>query len=499
MTIESITLGCFSALSTGYWSRLSEKRGRPNILLIVYLGLGLSELIFILVKVFKLPVNLLLIGSLVEGILGGPATLNTLITGYVHDHLSQHQLSTATGLMLSAGAAMVGSAIGPSFANWLIAFSEAQLLAPSYAILVCLPPLALVTRFLLPHKKPSVSMDFSRDSQPQRKSVLAPLHVLRPVRGDRSLLLLAISYGLYCFVGGSSTVKLQYAASEFDWDAVKIGEYLTILGSSRVASLLIVIPLILYVWNRKANHDPVKPSSVDGSDLLEGQNVAGDFHYASMDLNFSNLSPQSKPTAVVFGCPSTNTSRSSLTLCPSEVVLEVNEDDTRWKTSATKDQELELNSSISQKSYQTQIDLNLTRFSIGWGMICGVCLLFSHSMLSFIVPSALEALSRSTGPAIQAVALSLIAIKRDNIGSADVISSFSLIGILAYDLFGPLLFGAVYVTSRSQELSKCFLFVIVALEIINLTVISFVDISEKKAVDEEFYCSEGGQVLLPNN
>ncbi|KAA1137828.1 hypothetical protein PGTUg99_023336 [Puccinia graminis f. sp. tritici] len=146
MTIESITLGCFSALSTGHWSSLSEKRGRPNILLIVYLGLGLSELIFILVKVFKLPVNLLLIGSLVEGILGGPATLNTLITGYVHDHLSQHQLSTATGLMLSAGAAMVGSAIGPSFANWLIAFSEAQLLAPSYAILVCLPPLALVER-----------------------------------------------------------------------------------------------------------------------------------------------------------------------------------------------------------------------------------------------------------------------------------------------------------------------------------------------------------------
>ncbi|WAQ92149.1 hypothetical protein PtA15_16A55 [Puccinia triticina] len=52
-TIESVTLGCFSALSTGYWSHLAQTRGRSLVLLIVFLGLGLNELIFILVKWFE--------------------------------------------------------------------------------------------------------------------------------------------------------------------------------------------------------------------------------------------------------------------------------------------------------------------------------------------------------------------------------------------------------------------------------------------------------------
>ncbi|OAV95031.1 hypothetical protein PTTG_26785 [Puccinia triticina 1-1 BBBD Race 1] len=397
-------------------------------------------------------------------------------------------------------------------------------MAPSYAIPACLPPLALMTRLLLPHGHVTVRSTVSDYSQTGRRSILASLQILRSsIHGDHNLLLLGICYGLYCFIAGSSTVKLQYAASKFAWDAVEIGEYLTIVGVSKVASLLFIIPGIMYVWNRKTNDSQVANSLVDGS-VMEGQNLPGDVHYGRMDQDCSNSTLQAKPAAAVFGYPSTNTSQSSLTLCQSEI--DATEDGTRWKA-ATINQELALNrfqmaSSISRHNYQTsqlslmpcekktmllsteaylgmelpphstEIDLSLARFSIGWGVICSVGLVFSQNMLSFIIPSALEALSRSTGPAIQAVVLSLITINNKNIGSTDVISSFSLIGILMYDLLGEffrqigkLFIWYVYVNSRSTDFSKSFLFVIAALKMTKLTLIRFVNISGKNNVDEE--------------
>ncbi|PLW14711.1 hypothetical protein PCANC_21132 [Puccinia coronata f. sp. avenae] len=484
LTIESITLGLSSALCTGYWSRFSQNTSRSTGLLILFLGIALNELIFILVTRFKWPVMVLPIGSLVEGILGGPATLNTLITAYLYNRLTQYQLSTATGLLLAAGTAMVGSAIGPSLSNELIAFSGGEFLTPAYAILALLLALGILTRCFLPHDELApCTRSYPADLDAhQRTGFFSPFHVLKPIiYGNNSLLLLAISYGLYYFVAASATVKLQYAALNFHWDTVQTGRYLTMLGASRVISLLVIIPSILYLWNRKAKKHHEIPGSVDAlsvrGPILDG---ADNFRYGSIAEDFSDPSPQANSSTLPFGCPSTNTSQSSLTLCPSEV--DEDQEVATWKPMIS-NQPLKSNAPPSafksRQGYQINVDFNLARFSIGWGVVCCVCLVFSRGMLSFLIPSALETLAGSTGPAVQAVALSLLTIKHTHLASADLISSFSLIKILMYDLFGPLVFGTVYIhsSSHSQASRKSFFVLIAGLELTNLTLINFVKTS----------------------
>lgn len=62
----------------------------------------------------------------------------------------------------------------------------------------------------------------------------------------------------------------------------------------------------------------------------------------------------------------------------------------------------------------------------------------SRDVRSFVIPSALEALAGCTGPGIQAVALSLLrTVEGEELGRAeDLISCFSLIRIVMYELLG---------------------------------------------------------------
>lgn len=473
LTLQSITLGSFSALSTGYWTRRVSLRTSPrsSVLLLVFLGIALNEIIFILVHRLHAPVFVLLVGSLIEGILGGPATLNTLLTGYLHKRLAQHEFSTATGLLVATGTAMVGSAIGPSLGNGLIGVSQTRLLVPSYAILASLPALACVTHFLLPHDSSRTTPIMSGLHTDRKSSrFLRPLNLLKPsVSGNHSLLLLAISYSIHCFVAGASTVKLQYAAFTYHWDTVETGSYLTILGASRVVCLLLIVPVILYLWKRKVLiiNDQGRPGLSDHYCSHGG--------YGSLaDQNCSLVPHHPNPSAVPFHCPSTNTSQSSLTLCPSEGDGEP--DGTGWKTWTIH----HAPPAISHQSYQTYMDYNMVRLSIGWGLLCCFCLLMSRDVRSFVIPSALEALAGCTGPGIQAVALSLLrTVEGEELGRAeDLISCFSLIRIVMYELLGPLVFGTVYVqsTARFHGSGKSFMGLIAGLELANLVLLNYVNI-----------------------
>jgi len=447
LTLQSITLGAFSALSTGYWTRRVSLRtsARSTVLLLVFLGTALNELIFLLVYRLQAPVFVLLLGSLIEGVLGGPATLNTLLTGYLHNRLAQHECSTATGLLVAAGTAMVGSAIGPSLVNGLIGVSQTRLLAPSYALLASLPALACVTYFLLPHDS-SHTDPITSDLHTRKSSrFLRPLNLLKPsVSGNHGLLLLAISYSIHCFVAGASTVKLQYAAFTYHWDTVATGYYLTILGGSRVVCLLLIVPGILYLWKRKV----LIVNDQGRRGLSDHEQHCSHVGYGSMADQDGGLVPHHpNPSAVRFHCPSTNTSQSSLTLCHSEGDGEA--DDAGWKTWITH----QAPPPISQQSYQAYMDYNMTRLSVGWGLLCCFCLLLSRDVRSFVIPSALEALAGCTGPGIQAVALGLLRnVKGEELGSAEeLISGFSLIRIVMYELLGPLVFGTVYVHSSAAS------------------------------------------------
>lgn len=494
MTIQSITLSFFSAVSTGHWCSLAQKAGHRSVLLINLLGLGLNEMIYVAVKYWDGSVNLLPLGSFLAGILGGPATWNALVTGYIHGRLTQHQLCATTGLLIGAGIETIGSALGPGIGSWVSLISNFQLLAPSYGFLFCLVPLALLICFGLSGQSPpgGVTRPDSSEAKVWSISCLEPFHALRPsARGNRNLLLLAICYGVSCFILGSSNVKLQYPTFEFNWTPTETGKYLALLGASKAVSVLVIIPGILSLCKQKSTDCRTIQNASEcpkGSPPNETSHLLPHDRHELITQEHNPFSSQTKTIANTYNCQSASTSQSSLTLCPSDE--DVPFEPMKRKVSISKE-----NSPVNKchrmalkSNNETQLGLKFARFLIAWDMFCDILLVASQGLLSFLIPSTLQTLSVSTRTSLQAIGLSLISPSNKSEVAADVISSFALIQVLAQGLFGPIFFGVIYARSPPGKPQKSFLLVVILLHLVSLLPIScFSGTSNASSAGEENY------------
>lgn len=128
----TLSMGILAALTTGFWSNLSSRRGRLPVLRISMTGIVFTDLVMLTVALVprsKLPFgySFLVLGTTVEGLLGGYSAAIAVHQSYISDvtpsgtraHIFAHYM----------GIVYAGLALGPTLGGLLVKHT-ANLLAP---------------------------------------------------------------------------------------------------------------------------------------------------------------------------------------------------------------------------------------------------------------------------------------------------------------------------------------------------------------------------------
>lgn len=119
----TMSMGLLSALTTGFWGGLSDRRGRTKVLAIAVFGVLMMDASFLavgLLPVSSLPggTHFLLFASAAEGMLGGLATIIAAHQAYISDCTpSGTRARIYTQL---AGFFYCGFVIGPALGGWMV-------------------------------------------------------------------------------------------------------------------------------------------------------------------------------------------------------------------------------------------------------------------------------------------------------------------------------------------------------------------------------------------
>ncbi|GAA5821058.1 hypothetical protein JCM11251_001943 [Rhodosporidiobolus azoricus] len=148
--VLSLLMGILSSMTTGFWGSLSDRRGRRPVLVLALLGTVLMDAVFLLTVNYHqvLSYNFLLLGPILDGLLGGYSTAQATSSAYLSDVTPSG--SRARIFSLIGGLMYAGIAIGPLLGSFLISLSGGNQLAPFYASLVLHAGYLVVAGLFLP-------------------------------------------------------------------------------------------------------------------------------------------------------------------------------------------------------------------------------------------------------------------------------------------------------------------------------------------------------------
>ncbi|CAE6424241.1 unnamed protein product [Rhizoctonia solani] len=256
-TALTTSMGVLSCLTTGSWAQAT----------IAAIGVLFTDAVLILVAFYAdiLPggYRFLIVGNIIDGALGGWTTSMALAHAYVSDTVAPATRSRIFSFF--TGALFAGMAAGPTLGA-LITRSTNDLLTVFYVGIALHITYTFFALFIIPEsldlKDRAAAMDRYRTNQDPsstwfthvKHAVLnfaRPLVVFIPhkrVRGkgrDWSLTWIGIAFASAMLNMGSYTFKFQYAITQFGWGTTELGYWMSIVGVSRAAHLLLILPLIL--------------------------------------------------------------------------------------------------------------------------------------------------------------------------------------------------------------------------------------------------------------
>ncbi|KDN51796.1 hypothetical protein RSAG8_00344, partial [Rhizoctonia solani AG-8 WAC10335] len=188
--------------------------------------------------------------------------------------------------LYQTGIIFAGMALGPGFGSLLIKFTGNAMLI-FYIAAVSDLIYALYVAFILPESIGPERMQAAREAKrrsqksstvnPVKNLVLNVLGVLAPFTiffpravqrpGGRkkyewNASFIGLAYALHAVNSGSYSFKYQYAIKAFGWSSTQMGNWLSLLGFTRAFHLTILLPLILkgIHWLRERK-PPIKPLS----------------------------------------------------------------------------------------------------------------------------------------------------------------------------------------------------------------------------------------------
>ncbi|KAF8710919.1 MFS general substrate transporter, partial [Rhizoctonia solani] len=266
-TALTTSMGILSCLTTGSWAQLSDRIGRTRVLAIAAIGVLFTDAVLILVAFYAdiLPggYRFLIVGNIIDGALGGWTTSMAISHAYVSDIVQPAARSRLFSFF--TGALFAGMAVGPTLGalitqhtnDLLTVFYVATALHVTYAILAL-----IVIPESLDLKDRAAAMERYKANQDPNATWFShvkhavstfarPLVVFIPqkrARGkgrDWSLTWIGIAFASAMLNMGSYTFKFQYAITQFGWGTTELGYWMSIVGVSRAAHLLLILPLIL--------------------------------------------------------------------------------------------------------------------------------------------------------------------------------------------------------------------------------------------------------------
>ncbi|EJD02383.1 MFS general substrate transporter [Fomitiporia mediterranea MF3/22] len=483
IAVMTTTMGILSCLTTAFWGSLSDRYGRLRVVGISVIGLLFNDFIFILVYFCsrQLPGGywFLLLGPIIEGILGGITSMVAALHAYLADCTSPGNRTHI--FSLGAGLLFVGMAFGPTIGSILIHVTHTPL-SVFYLSTAVHALFAMYTWVIVPESLPERAQRVNRMRVERRRfeerqaeeiedqeqcggrvkwirlmrrmkrvfKFLSPLSVFAPEkvpstpgaflgkrRRDWSLTFIALGFGCSALVMASYQYKFQYAAATFGWSSEELGYWLSLVGASRAFYLTIILPLIIKFFNRpkQAIQLPVEPSEP----LINSHSSD-----PSSSTVVSSPSPPSSPTYI--------RSSSPLPLSPPSA-------NTTEHTHP------------SPSPHTPTFDLHLARFSLLLECICFSIIPLAPSAMSFSALGCLAAWGGGFNPAVQALALELYA-RRGNVeegsrsggrgrgmqrggrgknggerGEAEtgrLFGALSVVQAMGQQIFGPALFGLTY-------------------------------------------------------
>ncbi|KAI0759595.1 MFS general substrate transporter [Trametes elegans] len=300
-TIMTTIMGALSAVTTGWWGTFGERHGRTRVLAAATMGLFMTDLVFILVStphsIFAAHGHkLLIVSPVLEGLLGGWATLQAATSAYVSDCTSDgsraHIFSRFTGVFY------FGFAVGPAIGAFLIRHPFIPIFSPAIGVHNGAPTVTsvfyvaatasfvnlLLALFLFPESlekkkaKAAAAEALLSPADPDAPAIasrfnvftrfLSPLALFLPKtidapngrsRKDWSMTFLGIVLFGHLLSLGVFQIKYLYAEHIYGWGAEQLSYYISTMGFSRALHLLLVLPFLIATFKPKPK--PVQPAT----------------------------------------------------------------------------------------------------------------------------------------------------------------------------------------------------------------------------------------------
>ncbi|GAA99360.1 uncharacterized protein L969DRAFT_93820 [Mixia osmundae IAM 14324] len=436
----TLAMGILSAFTAGYWGSMSDRRGRLSIMTVSLIGLLSADLVFLLTVKFSHVVDyrMLVLGPLIDGLLGGYATATACTNAYIADCTEAG--SRARIFSVFSGLLFGGIALGPIIGS-VVVRASGNVLLPFYLTTAVHSLEVLGVLFILPESLTRKRQREARAKRQQRRTEqdkqdreseerhhaeqarLSPLRafvarsrrrigkgastataftralavilpkkmedysesdvpkILRKTdqrRRDWSLTFVALAYALWVMMISIYAVKIQYAQYRFAWGPVETGYLLTAIGVSRVIALTLLLPLAIR-WLRKKYVTARMP------DYTEGMTMP----LASED----------------------------------QLVADYEDHATHVKL-----------------LHDSHFDLSLARWSVFLDAAAYVLLLATTTSAQFIFAVCAQSFASGFGPAMQSLALALSPAQE----AGKLLAAFSVIQSIMSQVIGPLVFGVLF-------------------------------------------------------
>nr|XP_036588503.1 uncharacterized protein CTRU02_01555 [Colletotrichum truncatum]KAF6799876.1 membrane protein [Colletotrichum truncatum] len=291
----NLTTGILSAITAPKLGHLSDRYGRKKLLALASCGGVVAELVVIACANFPwtFHYNWLLLGAVADGLTGSFTAGSVLINSYTSDCTPPSKRGVRIGYLHAC--LFSGLAFGPLIAGYFVTWTG-NLLSVFYVTLGChivfilfigivVPESLSVKRQIRAREKYDREQDALADDGSKWASIkaanpLAPLKTLYPTGpGTSSRLrmnLLALAFTDMILMGAAmsaGTVILLYSESPdtWGWGTLESSRYISAVSMTRVMALIVVLPIINYVFR-------VRPAAyrrrVSGVSIVESNNGA---------------------------------------------------------------------------------------------------------------------------------------------------------------------------------------------------------------------------------
>ncbi|GAA5875020.1 hypothetical protein JCM16303_004979 [Sporobolomyces ruberrimus] len=122
--ILTLMMGILSSLTTGWWGSYSDRKGRKPVLILAMFGTVAMDTVFLITVNYHhlVSYNFLLLGPILDGLLGGFSTAQATTNAYLSDCTSPG--SRAKIFSLLAGLMFAGFALGPILSSILLTYAR---------------------------------------------------------------------------------------------------------------------------------------------------------------------------------------------------------------------------------------------------------------------------------------------------------------------------------------------------------------------------------------